>query len=403
MIFKARFRTGSDTEYQLLSTHLEEAGMYAELFAKKIGLSKPALLTALVHDLGKFSSIWQKYLEKSHKEGRKGKPEDHSTAGGQYLYEAIKEKFGDAGELIGQFLAACVIYHHGSGLPDVIGLDGTPRLYNRLLKDREKTHIDEAAANLDPTIKQKIDALLSDPNFISETAETLNRLMDAPVKDAMDTPVKNARYFNLGLSVRALSSCLIDGDRRSSALDDREISVRLEEAAAQADWTALLKRLEDHLAGLPAEGKINEIRRKVSERCAAFAEQGDGVYTLTAATGAGKTLASLRYALTLAERASKDHIAERAGKDHIFIIAPYTSILDQNADIIRGILDPAGENGEIVLEHHSNLEKGEQTEHFADSSETWNTPVIITTMVQFLETLFGSGTRKIRRMHQLAN
>jgi CRISPR-associated endonuclease/helicase Cas3 len=132
----------------------------------------------------------------------------------------------------------------------------------------------------------------------------------------------------------------------------------------------------------------------VSERCAEFAKRKSGLYTLTAATGAGKTLASLRYALA--------H-AESTGKDHIFIIAPYTSILDQNADVIRGILDPEGKNGDIVLEHHSNLEHSEKNDQFIDSSETWNVPIIITTMVQFLESLFGSGTRKIRRMHQLAN
>ena len=91
------------------------------------------------------------------------------------------------------------------------------------------------------------------------------------------------------------------------------------------------------------------------------------------------------------------------GKDRVFVIAPYTSILDQNAEVIRDILDPGGKNGQLILEHHSNLEKGEKTEHFDDSSQTWNVPIIITTMVHFLEALFGSGTQKIRRMHQLAN
>jgi CRISPR-associated endonuclease/helicase Cas3 len=208
------------------------------------------------------------------------------------------------------------------------------------------------------------------------------------------TDIKEARFFNLGLTARFLSSCLIDADRRSSALFDLNIPVSKEDAAPKTDWGLLHRRLEDHLAGLPAGGKLNDIRRMVSERCAGYADREDGIYTLTAATGAGKTLASLRYALVR---------AERGGKDHVFIIAPYTSILDQNAEIIRHILDPSGENGRIVLEHHSNLAQGERTENFIDSSETWNVPIIITTMVQFLEALFGSGTRKIRRMHQLAN
>jgi CRISPR-associated endonuclease/helicase Cas3 len=208
------------------------------------------------------------------------------------------------------------------------------------------------------------------------------------------TKIKEERFFNLGLTVRFLSSCLIDADRRSSALFDRNLPASKDEAAPKIDWGLLRRRLEDHLAGFSTEGKLNEIRRMVSDRCAGYADREDGLYTLTAATGAGKTLASLRYALV--------H-AERSGKDHIFIIAPYTSILDQNAEIIRRILDPSGENGRIVLEHHSNLDQSERTEHFIDSSETWNVPIIVTTMIQFLEALFGSGTRKIRRMHQLAN
>ena len=71
MIFKARYKTNSDTHYQLLSKHLDEVGMYVELFAHKICLPKPALLTGLVHDLGKFCKSWQKYLKESHKTGRK--------------------------------------------------------------------------------------------------------------------------------------------------------------------------------------------------------------------------------------------------------------------------------------------------------------------------------------------
>ena len=357
-----------------------------ELFAKKIGLSKPAILTALVHDLGKNCKSWANYLEESHNKGKKNKKDDHGTAGGQYLYETIKKTFGNSGELIAQFLAACVMYHHGKGLPDVVEPDGTPQLFIRLEKSKEETHVEEATANLDASIRQRLDDILADENFIPETMGILRELTKSEINQA--------RYFNLGLTARFLSSCLIDGDRRSSALFDKGIPVREEEAVAKTEWKELRERLENRLKQFPTDGKLNEIRRMVSERSVEFAEREDGIYTLTAATGAGKTLASLRYALA--------H-AESTGKDHIYIIAPYTSILDQNADVIRGILDPEGKNGRVVLEHHSNLEQGEKTEHFIDSSETWNVPIIITTMVQFLEALFGFGTRKIRRMHQLAN
>ena len=382
----ARFKTNSDTEYQTLTNHLVEVAMLVDLFARKISLPKPAILTALLHDLGKNNGIWENYLRESHKTGKKTKKEDHATAGGQYLYEAIKQNFGDSGELIAQLLSACIIYHHGSGLPDVISPDGTAQLSKRLVKSTEETHVEESIANLDIQIKQKLEAVLIDKNFIVETINTLKTLTKSETREA--------ECFYFGLTARFLSSCLIDGDRRSSALYDKGIPVKREEAAVKADWKTLLECLEKHLDELPIEGKLNEIRREVSRRCVDFAEHEDGIYTLTAATGAGKTLASLRYALALAERTKKDHV---------FIIAPYTSILDQNADVIRGILDPKGKNGQIILEHHSNLEQSEKTEHSIESIETWNVPIIITTMVQFLEALFGAGTRKIRRMHQLAN
>jgi CRISPR-associated endonuclease/helicase Cas3 len=360
--------------------------MYVELFAQKLNLSKLALLTDLVHDLGKNCTSWATYLEESHKFGKRDKKEDHGTAGGQYLYEIISKKSQSGSELIAQLLAACVMYHHGKGLPDVIELDGTAQLCERLMKSKDETHEEETITNLNHTIKQKLDVILTDDNFISETMEMLRNIVKSRIPQA--------GRFNLGLTARFLSSCLIDGDRRSSALFDRNIPVRKEDAVIKANWMELLERLEKHLNGFPSDGKLNKIRHDVSERCAEFAKRESGMYTLTAATGAGKTLASLRYALA--------H-AEYTGKDHIFIIAPYTSILDQNADVIRSILDPEGKNGQLILEHHSNLGQGEKTEQFIDSSETWNVPIIITTMVQFLKTLFGAGTRKIRRMHQLAN
>jgi len=386
--YKARYRTGSDTEYQFVSTHLTETAVLAELFANKLGLSNLAVLTALVHDLGKACDTWADYLEKNHKTGKKEHKEDHGTAGGQYIYETIREKFGDSvpGDFIAQLLAACVMYHHGSGLPDVIAPDGTPDLFKRLEKDRNTTHVNDAVRNLDASIKQRIESILMNENFISEAMSALRKLIESKIKQA--------RYFNLGLTARFLSSCLIDGDRRSSALFDRGIPVKKEEAVVKADWKALRECLENKLAEFSSDGKLNEIRHTVSMRCAEFAQRESGMYTLSAATGAGKTLASLRYALV--------H-AEASGKERIFVIAPYTSILDQNADVIRGILDPGGENGHIVLEQHSNLEQSEKTEHSLEAFETWNVPIIITTMVQFLEALFGSGTRKIRRMHQFAH
>jgi CRISPR-associated endonuclease/helicase Cas3 len=384
--FKARYRTDSNKEYQLLETHLAETAMFVELFAKKIGLQKPALLIGSSHDIGKGNPPWQDYLEQNKVFGRAEDKKDHATAGGQFLYREISQNKAEGAVMVAEVLAACAMYHHGPGLPDVVKPDGTTPLQDRLNKDEE---LEESLSNFkETTLWKRVEGVLSDESLVPETVQRIVELM-SNVRDD-----KANGLFNLGLTARFLSSCLIDADRTSSANYDRGIPADAESAMVKPDWEGLLRRLEDHVKRFPMDGNINEIRRDVSNRCADFGKRESGIYTLTAATGAGKTLAALRYALV--------H-AQEYHKDRIFIIAPYTSILDQTAAVIRDILDLKGKNGDVILEHHSNLDQNEMSGAYIDCSQTWNVPIVITTMVQFLEALFAHGTRKIRRMHQLAN
>jgi len=126
-----------------------------------------------------------------------------------------------------------------------------------------------------------------------------------------------------------------------------------------------------------------------------FAYRERGLYQLTVPTGGGKTLASLRFAL---------HHAERNNMDRIIYVVPYTSIIDQNARVARSVFAFLEESGRhIVLEHHSNLTPEQDTSQSKLLVENWDAPIIYTTAVQFLETLFAAGTRGVRRLHQLAN
>ena len=136
------------------------------------------------------------------------------------------------------------------------------------------------------------------------------------------------------------------------------------------------------------------VRNRISLQCLDRACDPQGIYTLTVPTGGGKTFTSMRYAL---------HHAKKHKLDHIIYIIPYTSIIEQNAQVIRNILEQDGDEYPWVLEHHSNLEPEQQTWQSKLSSENWDAPVIFTTMVQFLEVMFGGGTRGARRMHNLAN
>jgi CRISPR-associated endonuclease/helicase Cas3 len=143
---------------------------------------------------------------------------------------------------------------------------------------------------------------------------------------------------------------------------------------------------------------VDDARNDVSQQCLNYAVKPKGLYQLTVPTGGGKTLASLRFAL--------NH-AEHYRMDRIFYIIPFTSIIDQNAEELRKILEDKDKNGRytdnVVLEHHSNLTPDEETKRQNLLSENWDAPVVFTTNVQFLEALFGSGTRSARRMHQLVN
>lgn len=151
------------------------------------------------------------------------------------------------------------------------------------------------------------------------------------------------------------------------------------------------------MAAMPVARPIDDLRRDISQACLDAAARPKGIYTLTVPTGGGKTLASLRFAL---------HHAQQRGLNRIVYVIPFTSIIDQNAQVVRAILEPSGgapSEQRVVLEHHGSVTPERQKWREKLLCENWDAPVVYTTMVQFLEALFGAGTRGARRMHQLAN
>ena len=179
---------------------------------------------------------------------------------------------------------------------------------------------------------------------------------------------------------------MIDADRLNSAG---------RKPASRADWLLLINILEANLAGFKVKNQIDVMRAEISSACSKFAVREKGLYQLTVPTGGGKTLASLRFAI---------HHAAKHKMDRIIYVVPYTSIIDQNARVARSVFAFLEESGrQIVLEHHSNLTPEQDTNESKLLAENWDAPIIYTTAVQFLETLFASGTRGVRRLHQLAN
>ena len=254
-------------------------------------------------------------------------------------------------------------------------------------KPDEKVHLDECLQAADQKIMEAIGQLAT-VDLVRELFGQLAKLVNFNEPSTID-------YFNLGFFTRLLFSCLIDADRLNSAEfeDPARLSERLNNAGP-VDWSVALARLEKHLAALAPRNYVDELRREISDNCKNNAERAQGIYTLTVPTGGGKTYASLRYAL---------HHARHHALDRIIYVIPYTSIIEQNAKVIREVVEKDGDVRPWVLEHHSNLEPDQQNWQTKLVSENWDAPIVLTTMVQLLETLFSGGTKGVRRLHQLAN
>lgn len=392
----------SDEAKQLLEMHLLETGTIASQLTAKIGLPDLGMVLGLLHDFGKYSSEFQAYIKSAtgeldqddeayvDSELLKGKI-DHSTAGAQLIYQRLTkiDKRGKA-KLLAQILATCIASHH-SGLIDMLSVDfGKGNVFEkRMAKEDGKTHLTECLAAASTEILQKSDALLG-LGQVDQFLDVLKRLVHS-LKDAFGT----VGSFQLGFLTRFLFSCLIDADRLNSA--EFEQPERLDERLKRNRlpvWEVPIARLEAKLVSLEPRNPIDHIRRDISATCLARSDQKPGIYTLTVPTGGGKTYASLRYAL---------HHAKTNKLERIFYIIPYTSIIEQNARVMREAIESETDESPWILEHHSSLEPEHQTWHSKLVSENWDAPIIITTMVQFLEALFSGGTRGVRRMHQFAN
>ncbi|MEN9847556.1 MAG: CRISPR-associated helicase Cas3 domain protein [Pseudomonadota bacterium] len=386
-----------DQAEQILATHLTEVSELARELTQKINVPKAGELLGLLHDFGKYSSAFQNYIQSAtgkidpdaddyvDAKQLKGKI-DHSSAGAQYVWEALR-KYGAAGqgELCGQMLALCIASHH-SGLIDCLDEKGNNIFWTRMNKEDAKTHRAECLQQADAIIMTKAQQLAS-KELVMELFASIRKILE-------DLTNPKIIAFNLGFLSRFLFSCLVDADRLNSAEFEYPARKKIRLENQHVDWKIAIDRLEMQLADFPIRDPIDPIRREISDHCKHRATEKQGIYTLTVPTGGGKTYASLRYAL---------HHAATHKLERIIYIIPYTSIIEQNAAAIREVLECEGDDKPWVLEHHASLEPETQTWRTKLVTENWDAPIVLTTMVQFLETLFNDGTRGVRRFHQLAN
>lgn len=390
-----------DGKIQYLTEHLDEVSKKTGEFASKIGLQEQGELIGLLHDIGKASQEFQDYIksavglinsdEDNYVDAavKKGKV-DHATAGAQLICRNLADKGTEL--IIAQVLSLCIASHHSrSGLIDCVSPDGVDIYSKRISKAGDKTHINEVVDKLSDDAKTRITSRLKSEELLKNTVSRFKSL-----KSRIDS--KETLSFKCGLLVRFLYSCLIDADRLNTADFEEPALKKLRHYGDYKDWTVLIDRLNKKLADFDQPEGINIIRQKISQACFDFADRNNGLYQLTVPTGGGKTFASLRFAL---------HHADKRKMDRIIYVLPFTTIIDQNANEIRKILEERDKKGRylnrIVLEHHSNLIPDKETKKQKALSENWDAPVVLTTNVQVLEALFGSGTQGVRRMHQLAN
>ncbi|MGR9012700.1 MAG: CRISPR-associated endonuclease Cas3'', partial [Gammaproteobacteria bacterium] len=391
----------ADQKIQTLETHLFEVAEITKKLAAKINVAEAGELIGLVHDFGKYSAAFQIYLQSGtglidpdsedfvNAGALKGKI-DHSTAGAQWVWEALSKEGTNSGRnLCGQILALCIASHH-SGLIDCLKVNGDNGFEERRTKDDRRTHLTECKQKAAESISIRMLNLAGKPLLTTMLDQIKLLLRPEQHGQAISESIQQ---FYIGFWTRFLFSCLIDADRISSAdFENPEHAAYRNKAVS---WDIAINRMEFFLTEQRTNNTpINAIRQSISDTCKNRAHDAQGIYTLTVPTGGGKTYASLRYAL---------HHAKKHGLERIIYIIPYTSIIEQNADAIRKVIEQDGDQFPWVLEHHSNLEPENQTWHSKLAAENWDAPIVLTTMVQFLETLFSGGTRGVRRLHQLAN
>jgi CRISPR-associated endonuclease/helicase Cas3 len=331
--------------------------MSAEFYAEEWGK-----LAGLWHDLGKYSDDFQLYIRNSsgyeaHLAPTAPKRVNHASAGALHA----QEKFPDRALPLAYLIAG-----HHAGLPDWSAADGEANaaLENRLREDRQQGLLQKAVVNAPESLLHR----------------------EAPSLDAFKNGMESK---GLHLWIRMLFSCLTDAD-----FLDTEAFMNGEKSAQRGGYPGLMALLAQFNVAMEAKRQsaedtpVNRMRSDVLRQCRQKAVEAPGFYTLTVPTGGGKTLSSLAFAL--------EH-AKANGKRRIVYAIPFTSIIEQTAEVFRGIF------GDAVLEHHCNLDSDRDAPRNRLASENWDAPLIVTTNVQLFESLFAARTSRCRKLHNLVN
>lgn len=369
--------SAGDAQPHWLDDHLRAVAALARQFATP-AQAPLAELAGLWHDLGKLRPGFQRYIrstrdEAAHIERVADQAKTHSAAGALWAATQLQRQHGPAGLLLARVLQYVIAGHHA-------GLDNWEGgLAHRLNKPETECEFKEAAAH-------PMAASLQGPPLAGVTLAALQAV-------AIDDEHRSGQPGRFALWVRMLFSALVDADfLDTEAYVDGARAANRAAAPTIGDLQPLLQRHLDAMAR--DDSAVNRARAQVLAQCRAKALLPPGVFRLTVPTGGGKTLAGLSFAL--------DH-ALAHGKRRVIVAIPYTSIIEQTADVYRSVFAPLGDDA--VVEHHSNAESDpeQETARSRLASENWDAPLIVTTNVQLFESLFACRTSRCRKLHNLAD
>ncbi|MDR9505302.1 CRISPR-associated helicase Cas3' [Brevibacillus agri] len=392
MKFIAHIRE-SDKQIQSVAEHLLGVKALAESIGEKIGVKHIAGLAGMLHDMGKYTEEFKDYIIKAVEnpgEAPKRGSVDHSTAGGRLLYQKFHTGNPSRGSwILAEVVGNAIISHH-SYLHDFLNADLESPYLHRVR--------DKPLKEYDKSIQRFFDEVISEQAFHQYVLRAIDELEAYLNKPSVENSESKLMFLT-----KFVFSALIDADRTNTRLfeeNKHEESTPCRQDLFHTYYERLMKKLHSYQEKEEAKTRINELRKELSDQCDKFAEKPSGIYTLSIPTGGGKTLASLRYALK--------H-AIRENKKHIIYVVPFTTIIEQNAEEVRKILM----DDEHILEHHSNViddmsDDDEDQDGIINTrqkwklaKDNWDSPIIFTTMVQFLNVFYARGSRNIRRLHNL--
>lgn len=346
-------------EWQKLEDHLENVANKTAEFASAFSSSQWGAILGCLHDYGKARASFQGYLARANgldDEGYDNGEHGHSGAGACLAAERFRS--------MGKILAYIIAGHH-AGLPDWSGGENPNGALVQRLNEGRIVLAEDSLRRYEPNLMLP------------------SKLPPPPWK--MDRNSSDVSFW-----IRMLYSCLVDADfLDTEAFMDSE---RGEERSKPYPSLVVLsekffKTLNEMETGA-ARTTVNEIRSQIRLACENAADEAPGLFALTVPTGGGKTLSSTAFALK--------HALKHGLKRVIYVI-PYTSIIEQTADVLRRFF-----GSDNVLEHHSNFDPEKETSRSRLSSENWDAPIVVTTSVQFFESLYACKSSRCRKLHNIA-